>query len=65
MDYWFEIESRMRHQDAVDTANHSRLIRLAEAGRGPSVRRRIADGAQAISDALATLARNLRADRAT
>jgi hypothetical protein len=62
MDYWLQTESRMRREDAVDTANRSRQIRLAESGRSTSVRTRIADGAQVVSDALAALARNLRAD---
>jgi hypothetical protein len=64
MDYWLETESRMRRDDAVETANRSRLIRLAESGRSTSVRTRIANGAQAMSDLLATLARSLRADKA-
>ncbi len=63
MDYWFETEIRMRRDDAVETANRSRQIRLAESGRSTSVRTRIADGAQAMSDALATLARTLRAGK--
>jgi hypothetical protein len=63
MDYWFETESRMRRDDAVETANRNRLIRLAESGRSTSVRTRIADGAQAMSDALAVLARSLRAGK--
>ena len=62
MDYWFQTESRMRREDAVETARRGRQIRLAEGGRSTSVRTRIANGAQAMSDALAVLARNLRAD---
>ena len=65
MDYWFKTESRMRHQDAIDTAARSRRIRLAEGGRSRGVRKRIADGAQAMSDALAMVARSLRSDEAT
>jgi len=64
MDYWFETESRMRRDDAVETANRSRLVRLAESGRSTSVRTRVADGTQAMSDALAALARKLRAEDA-
>ena len=64
MDYWFETESRMRRDDAVETANRSRLVRLAESSRSTSVRTRIADGTQAMSDALAALARKLRAQDA-
>jgi hypothetical protein len=63
MDYWFETESRMRRDDAVETANRIRQIRLAQSGRSTSVRTRIADGAQALSDTLAALARTLRAGK--
>jgi len=61
MDFWIETEIRMRRTDADKTANRSRLIRLAESGRSTSVRTRIADGAQSMSDALASLAHSLRA----
>jgi hypothetical protein len=44
----------------METANRSRLLRLAEGGRSTGVRGRIANGAQAMSDALASLARTLR-----
>jgi len=57
-----ETEIRMRRDDAMETAHRSRLIRLAESGRSKSVRTRIADGAQAMSDALAVLANSLRAE---
>jgi hypothetical protein len=60
MDFWLETESRMRRDDAVENANRRQLIRLAEGGRTTSVRTRIANGAQAVSDALAELAHNLR-----
>jgi len=62
MDYWFEKESRMRRDDAVETARRSRMIRTAESGRSTAVRTRIANGAQAVSDAFAALASVLRAD---
>lgn len=64
MDYWFEIESRMRRDHAVETARRNRMIRVTESGRSTSVRTRIANGAQALSDAFATLARVLRAGNA-
>ena len=53
-------EIRVRRDDALENARRSRLVRLAASGRGSSVRIRIADGAQAMSDALAALARGLR-----
>lgn len=61
MELWFETEIRMRRDDAFKSAELSRLLRLAESGRSTSVRTRIADGAQAMSDALAALAQTLRA----
>ena len=61
MEFWHESEIRMRRREAVATANRHRLMRLAESGRSTSVRRRIANGAQAMSDVLGSLARNLRA----
>ena len=60
MDYWFHTEIRMRRNDVLKSADRSRLIRLAESGRSSTVRGRIANGAQAASDALAALARTLR-----
>jgi hypothetical protein len=60
MELWFETEIRMRREDALQSARRRRLSRLAESGRSTSVRTRIADGAQALSDALATLARTVR-----
>jgi hypothetical protein len=62
MDLWFETEIRMRRDDAFKSAQRSRLLRLAESGRSTSVRARIANSAQAMSDALATVARTLRAE---
>jgi hypothetical protein len=62
MDLWFETEIRMRRDDAMETARRSRLNRLAESGRSRSVRTRIANGAQALSDALAVLANSLRVE---
>jgi hypothetical protein len=63
MDYWLETESRMRRDAAVELADRTRQIRLAESGRSTSVRTRIANGAQAMSDALALLAQTLRSGR--
>lgn len=60
MELWLEAEIRIRRDDALENARRSRLARLAASGRSTRVRRRIADGAQAMSDALAALARSLR-----
>jgi hypothetical protein len=62
MDFWHETEIRMRRDAVVQNAKRSRSIgRTSESGT--SVRGRIAGGAQAMSDALAALARNLRDER--
>jgi hypothetical protein len=60
MDHWILREIRTRRDDAFETARCNRLSRLATSGRSRRVRIRIADGAQAISDVLAALARGLR-----
>ena len=60
MDIWFESEIRMRREDALQNAQRNRLSRLARSGRSFSIRSRIADGAQVVSDAFAVVARTLR-----
>jgi hypothetical protein len=60
MDLWLNSEIRTRRDDASENARRSRLARLAAGGRSTSVRARIAAAAEAISDALAALARRLR-----
>ncbi len=62
MDLWLQTEVRMRRDDAFRVAHRKRLARLAESGRSRSIRRRIADGADVLSNVLAALARSLRAD---
>jgi hypothetical protein len=57
---WLQAEIRRRRDDAVEGARRSRLVsRAASASKG-GIRVRIADGAQALSEALAALARSLR-----
>ncbi len=60
MELWLDAEIRIRRDDALENARRSRLVRLASSGRSPRIRIRIATGAQAMSDALAALARSLR-----
>jgi hypothetical protein len=60
MDHWIFREIRSRRDDAFENARCRRLSRLAASGRSRGARIRIADGAQAISDVLAALARGLR-----
>ncbi|HVN68535.1 MAG TPA: hypothetical protein VMU38_02630 [Candidatus Binatia bacterium] len=60
MELWLQTEIRIRRDDALENARSSRLTRLAASGRSSGARIRIADGAQAMSDVLAALARSLR-----
>lgn len=60
MELWQDAEIRIRRDDALENARRGRLARLAASGQNPRVRMRIADSAQAMSDALAALARSLR-----
>jgi hypothetical protein len=60
MELWLEAEIRMRRDDAFHAARSRRMIRLAESGRSSWIRERIAQGAQTMSDALASVARTLR-----
>lgn len=60
MELWQDAEIRIRRDDALDNRRRSRLAQLAVSERSPRVRTRIADSAQAMSDALAALARSLR-----
>jgi hypothetical protein len=57
---WLQAEIRRRRDDAVEGARRSRLVGRAASERKGGVRVRIADGAQALSKALAALARSLR-----
>jgi hypothetical protein len=60
VELWLDAEIRIRRDDALEHARRGRLIRLAASGRSTRVRTRIADGAQAVSDVMAALARSLR-----
>jgi hypothetical protein len=60
MDFWLQTESRTRRDDALENVRRNRLARLGSSGRSTRLRVRIANGAQAMSDLLAALARTLR-----
>jgi hypothetical protein len=60
MELWLRTETRIRRDDALENAHRGRLARLAASGRSMRIRARIAGSAQAMSDALAALARSLR-----
>jgi hypothetical protein len=60
MEPWLDAEIRIRREYTLEHARRRGLARLSQSGRRTQVRNRIADGAQAASDALAALARSLR-----
>lgn len=60
MEPWLQAEIRKRRDDAVEGARRSRLVGRAASERKGGIRVRIADGAQALSETLAALARSLR-----
>ncbi len=60
MEPWLQAEIRKRRDDAVEGARRSRLVGSGASERKGGIRVRIADGAQALSEALAALARSLR-----
>lgn len=60
MELWLEAEIRIRRDDALSYARWRRSERLARSGQSATARARLANGAQAMSDALAALAHSLR-----
>ncbi|HEY9179092.1 MAG TPA: hypothetical protein VIO32_00130 [Candidatus Baltobacteraceae bacterium] len=60
MDHWIHVHIQKRREELYADAAHARIIRMLESGRSSSIRGRIADGAQAASDALAQIAQRLR-----
>lgn len=60
MKLWLEAEIGIRRDAKLETAERGRLARLTASGESPTIRMRIAERAQAMSDALAALARSLR-----
>jgi hypothetical protein len=60
VDLWLSSEVRIRRDDALEKVRCCRLARLAASGRSTRIRIRVAEGAQAMSDVLAALARSLR-----
>lgn len=64
MDHWIESETRYRRQQLYAHAARAHLLRLAESGRSKSVRGHVADGAQTMSELLASFARTVRGHEA-
>lgn len=60
MDHWIDVHIQKRREELYADAARARIIRMLESGRSTGIRGRIANGAQAASDALAHLAQRLR-----
>lgn len=60
MDHWISVHIEKRREELYADAAHARIIRMLESGRSTGIRGRIADGAQAASEALAQFAQRLR-----
>ncbi|HEY8314617.1 MAG TPA: hypothetical protein VIG51_10675 [Candidatus Baltobacteraceae bacterium] len=63
MDHWIYSETHQRREELYSYALRARIIRQAESGRSYSLRGRIADSAQAVSDLLAHFAHTVRDER--
>lgn len=64
MDRWIYAETHRRREELFDYAARVRQIRQAEGDRSTSIRGALANGAQAISDALEHFAYMLRENEA-
>jgi hypothetical protein len=60
MDIWLSYESHARRKELLASAHRARLARLAQGGRSRGFRGRIADGAQIVSELLASFAHAVR-----
>ena len=64
MEHWISVEVQRRREELYAQAAHARIIRMLESGRSTSIRGHIADGAESLSDLLASFARVMRKDEA-
>ena len=60
MEHWLSVEIHSRRDELLAQAEHARIIRMLESGRSSSIRERIADSADSLSDMLAGLAQIIR-----
>jgi hypothetical protein len=60
MDHWIDVHIEKRREELYADAARARVLRMLESGRSMGIRGRIADGAQAASNALAHVAQRLR-----
>ena len=60
MDHWMTTAVQQRREELLAQAAHARILRELESGRSSTIRGRVAETAQILSDALAVLAQALR-----
>ena len=60
MDHWIATAVQQRREELLAQAAHARILRELESGRSSTIRGRVAETAQILSDALAVLAQALR-----
>jgi hypothetical protein len=64
MEHWIGVDIQRRREELLAQAAHARIIRMLESGRSSSLRGRIADSADSLSQLLAGVARVMRKDEA-
>lgn len=64
MEHWISVDLQRRREELLAQAAHARTIRELESGRSSSIRGRIADSAESLSELLAGFARVMRNDEA-
>lgn len=64
MEHWIGVEIQRRREELHAEAHRDRIMRMLESGRSSSIRGRIADSAESLSDLLAGLARAIRDEQA-
>ena len=60
MEHWISVDLQRRREELHAQAAHARVIRRLESGRSSSLRGRLADSAQSLSELLAGFARVMR-----
>ena len=64
MEHWISVDIHRRRDELHAQAVRARIIRMLESGRSRSLRGRIADSAESLSELLAGFARVMRNDKA-
>ena len=64
MEHWISVDIHRRRDELHAQAVRARIIRMLESGRSSSLRGRIADSAESLSELLAGFARVMRNDKA-